>query len=308
MKRILCLCARKARAIIPALLLCLMPLAPCKAQAASPAPTVREIWKAGGTSIAIIQDAPGAMPLELFKGPASVEQKKPYFPEGKAEAGINVFVLRAGGTLALFDSGNGQRQGAPGRLLELLPALGASPEAVDLVLLTHMHTDHVGGLLKDGKRAFPKAKIMASKPELAYWLELAEKEPSNANAALVKTIVAAYGKDFLPPFAYGDSPLPGLSSLNAAGHTPGHSAFLLEAEGKSLLIGGDLVHAASLQFPLPDECAVYDMDMPAAIAARKRLLDMAAGKKLPVVGMHMPFPGIGTVHKAGQGYRLEKIQ
>ena len=160
-----------------------------------------------------------------------------------------------------------------------------------------------GGLVKDGKRAFPKAKIMVTKPELEFWLDRAEKDSSNANAALVKTIAGAYGGD-IQFFAYGDTVLPGVTALNAAGHTPGHTVFQLEADGKSLLLIGDLIHSAPLQFALPDECARFDMNVPLAVADRKRFLELAAGKNIPVAGVHLPFPGIGMVEKEGKGYRL----
>ena len=91
-------------------------------------------------------------------------------------------------------------------------------------------------------------------------------------------------------------------AIEATGHTPGHSVFLVESEGKSLLILGDLIHAAVLQFPLPDECASYDMDASAAVKTRKLILAMAAAKDIPVAGMHIPFPGMGRVKVEGKGF------
>ena len=282
----------------PILLLCLMLLFPVHALAAT-----QDIWQAGDMRVTIIQDLPGTMSIDLFSGPASAQEREKYFTDGKAEAGFNVFLLRAGGKNVLFDTGLGAMRDTPGKLWDGLAGLGIKPEAVDIVFLSHMHGDHIGGLIKDKKRAFPKATIMVTKPELDFWLGQAEKDAKNANAALVKTIATAYGKN-IRHFAYGDTVLPGVTALNAAGHTPGHTVFQLEADGKSLLIIGDLIHAAALQFALPDECARFDMNVPQAVADRKRFLELAAGKNIPVAGMHLPPPGIGMVEKEGKGYRL----
>ncbi|MCL1940126.1 MAG: MBL fold metallo-hydrolase [Desulfovibrionaceae bacterium] len=289
----------------PVLLLFLLLLFPGPALAATPEPPVRDIWKAGDTTVTIIQDLPGAMSVDLFSGPASEQERQKYFTDGKAEAGFNVFLLRAGGKNVLFDTGLGTMRETPGRLWGLLPGLGVELDAVDLVLLTHMHGDHIGGLMKGTERAFPKAKVMVAKPELDFWLGLAGKDPGNANAAMVKAISEAYGDD-IQLFVYGDTLLPGVTALNAEGHTPGHTVFQVDADGKTLLIIGDLVHSAPLQFALPDECAKFDMDVPKAIADRKRILELAAEKHWPVAGMHLPFPGFGTVVKEGKGYRWER--
>jgi len=281
-------------------------LLPASAGAAAADPPFQEIWKVGDITVTAIQDLPGAMGIDIFKGPASEAEKGKYFTDGKAEAGYNVFLMRAGGKNVLFDTGNGGIQKTPGRLIDILSSLGVAPEAVDLVLLTHLHMDHIGGLMKGTERAFPRAKIAIAKPEKDFWLQLAATDPSNANAALVKVMAAAYGDDVLPPFAFGDTVLPGVTALNAVGHTPGHTVFQVDAEGKSLLIVGDLIHGTPLQFALPDECAVYDMDMPTAVESRRRILTLAAEKNIPIAGMHLPFSGDGMVKKDGPGYSLER--
>jgi glyoxylase-like metal-dependent hydrolase (beta-lactamase superfamily II) len=262
-------------------------------------------------SITAIQDLPGEMEVSIFRGPASATTREKYFNKGKSEAGFNVFLLRQGGKITLFDTGNGTLRQSPGKLPEILAGLGVKPDDVDFVLLTHLHLDHIGGLLKGKNRAFPKAKLLMSKPEITYWSSLAEKEPANRNAAFVKAVVNAYGADVLPPFAFGDVPLPGVTALDASGHTPGHTAFQVETaasatgtERKSLLIVGDLIHGTPLQFALPDECAVYDVDPPKAVLARKRILNLAEQKGIPIAGMHLPFPGGGKVERDGAAWKF----
>jgi glyoxylase-like metal-dependent hydrolase (beta-lactamase superfamily II) len=170
--------------------------------------------------------------------------------------------------------------------------------------------DHIGGLLRDGKRVFPKAKVLVAKPEFDAWMALAEKTSGNeviaASAAMSKAVAAAYGAD-IQTFAFGDTPLPGVTALDAAGHTPGHTAFQLTAAGKNLIIVGDLVHAMPLQFALPDECASFDMDPAKAIQARNRIFALAAKHKMQIAGMHFPFVNVvGTVTKDGKGWKFKR--
>ena len=289
------------------LFFCLTAFYPGKARAAE-APAV--IWQAGPITIYAIQDRPGGMDVSLFSGPATPEERARYFEDGKADASISVFLIKAGGEskegpgvrYALVDAGMGDAAPGESNLIPALASLGIGPEAIETVLLTHMHIDHIGGLMHGGKRAFPNARIAVSRDELNYWLSV--RDPDNANARLVSAIMSAYGTSFTPPFSFSGKLSPELTAIDASGHTPGHTAFLFDVAGKKLLIFGDLVHAAALQFPLPDECASYDMDKDAAVAARKRILGKAADEKVEVAGMHTPFPGNGMVERDGEGFRL----
>jgi len=292
-----------SRSVIAFLACALIPSFVCAQEVLS-----REIWKVGNMAVTVIQDLPGEMSASIFSGPASEKEKSKYFTDGKAEAGINVFLLRAGDKIALFDSGMGSLSQSPGKLPEGLASLNVKPEDVDFVLLTHMHMDHIGGLLQGEKRAFPKAKVLVSKPELESWSALAEKDPSNVNATKVKAVMAAYGDD-LQPIAFGDTPLAGVTALDASGHTPGHTVYQLTAGGKSLFIVGDLIHSMPLQFALPDECASYDMNPSQAVSARKRVFGLAEKKATPITGVHFPFANaVGTVKKDGKGWKFKRME
>lgn len=292
---------------LPALLFlaaCLLAMPVAAARAADKTP----VWASGSIAVYAIQDRPGEMPISLFSGPASEEERQKYFTNGVAQGSINAFLVNIDGKNILVDTGYGTIAPGKSNLLPQLQEMGLSPDAIDMVLLTHMHMDHAGGLLSHKQRVFPKAKVVVSKPELDYWLDLARKDPGNANAALVKTVSEVYGEDIPAPFSFGDSILPGVTAVDAAGHTPGHTVFLFEADGKKLLIVGDLLHAAALQFPLPQECASYDINKDGAVKSRVKILEMAAKDSIPVIGMHIPFPGYGSVSKAEKGFQFTPIE
>lgn len=274
------------------------------AAAADGASTV--VWKTDAVSVTALLDRQGGMDIGLFSGPATPEERQKYFTDGKAPSSINVFLIRANGKHILVDTGFGDAVPGESGLVPRLAQMGLLPEHIDFILLTHMHMDHIGGLLQGGSRAFPKAKVMAAGQELDYWLNMAAERPDNANAVLAKAVAREYGTD-LAPFAEPGAILPGLTLVDAFGHTPGHTVFLLESGGKSLLILGDLLHAAALQFPLPDECPSYDIDPAKATEARRRIFDMAAEKNISVAGMHIPFPGTGSVTKEGKGYTFTPL-
>ncbi|MDR1964403.1 MAG: MBL fold metallo-hydrolase [Planctomycetaceae bacterium] len=225
--------------------------------------------------------------------PAAV---KKYMPEGTAPASMSSFVLFSGDDIVLIDTGLGGTNWVKG-----LADLGVKPEKIKIILLTHMHGDHIGGLLDGDTRRFPNAVVLSAKLEYDYWL------PQNAKAGTpqLEKIKSAYGNDFSKTFEFDEQVFANASikikALNAVGHTPGHTAFLIESSKSRLLIVGDLLHVAALQFPVPEACPRYDMDPKTATVTRKRLLDFAIQQGLPIGGMHLPAPNIGTVKSNGQG-------
>ncbi len=258
----------------------------------------------GSISVIAIEDRKNTMDISIFSGPATPAERSALVPSGKAPAGYNAFIVKSEGKTILIDAGLGTAAPGESLLLPRLGALGISPESVDTVLLTHMHRDHIGGLLKGNSPAFPNATILVAAPEAAYWLspeniKQAEAD-KNPTSLLAMSVSKAYGKAFT---TFTDSlNIPGIAPIPAYGHTPGHTAYLIESQGKRLYIIGDLIHAAALQFPKPEECAKFDMNPAEAVASRKALLTRAANEKAPIAGMHLPFPPAGTVITTPTGF------
>ncbi|MCL2183030.1 MAG: MBL fold metallo-hydrolase [Chitinispirillia bacterium] len=240
----------------------------------------------GGFEVTVFDEVPGReMGVELFDGPMTKEQRLAFMPGGKAPAAVNVFVVKAGGKTYLIDAGFGNA----------VKDKRVDPSKIDVVLITHAHGDHIGGLLKeDGAVNFAKPPVFISKPESAYWLD-----PKTQNSDLAKNVAKAYGERY-KKFAFGDTLAPGIVAVDAAGHTPGHTAFLIGTGKQKLLIAADFLHAAALQFPNPEESASFDVDKKKSAEARKKLMQMCVDNGWLIGGMHIP-GGVGTVKGNGKG-------
>lgn len=192
-------------------------------------------------------------------------------------ASISTFLVETNGIRILFDTGIG----APdSRLLIGLKSLGIEPADIKYLYLTHFHGDHIGGMMKGDSVVFPNAEIYASQTEYDAWLKM----PADRNAQVVKTMDAY--KSRLHLFEFGDT-LPGnIVTMNAVGHTPGHTVF----QAGKLLVIGDLIHGAAFQIEHPEICASFDMDKEAAVKSRKQYLQYAKDNRLTMAGMHLPAP------------------
>ncbi len=268
--------------------------------------------KVGKVEVIAFQDFPTGMDRSIFSGvaPATIDALWPKSKSGaleKAPASINVFMIKTPGQNILVDTGYGPSSDKHvGKLPELLKKANVAPESINAVLLTHMHGDHIGGLLdKDGKPAFPNATVYVSNPEKVFWSNdaamSAAPDRMKPNFELARKSLAAYG-DKVHVFEFGNEPVPGVTAFNAVGHTPGHTVFLLNSGEQKMLFWGDIVHAAAVQIPNPGICAAYDMDMPQAVKSRTAIMKQAAAERLIVAGAHLPFPATGRIEAAGNGF------
>jgi glyoxylase-like metal-dependent hydrolase (beta-lactamase superfamily II) len=221
-------------------------------------------------------------------------------------------VVNTGKELVLFDTGNGAlrreheqlRARLPdGHLVERLDQAGHKPEDIDVVVLTHGHPDHIGGLTEAGQVAFPKARYVFGAAEFDFWKRGENvREARKFNRELFVKICAplADRATFIKP---GDEVVPGIRAVDAAGHSPGLMAYQIESEGKQFLISADTFGHYVMSLQRPEWLLDVDDDKPKAVATRKRMLDMIATDKLFIAGFHMPFPGIGWIEKTQGGYR-----
>ncbi|GAA2073540.1 MBL fold metallo-hydrolase [Pseudolysinimonas kribbensis] len=222
---------------------------------------------------------------------------------------VNAFLLRTRDRIALIDTGSGAYFGsATGHVLENLRAAGVAPEEIDTVLLTHMHPDHSAGLtdVASGSAIYPNAELLVHENEPRHWFDDAQMARASD---LYKRIHFQYTREQVTPYLdgmrtfSGGEVLPGVTAVELAGHTPGHSGYLVESGGEGLLIWGDIIHIPEIQFARPEIVMVPDLDPGMAEASRRRILDLAEQERVLVTGAHLHYPGFGYVSRENGVYR-----
>ncbi len=269
-------------------------------------------FKLGGFEVTTLRDGirPGDGPHPTFganQDAATVHAllRENSLPETKFANGFTPTLVNTGNELVLFDTGlgAGAREGGLGRTAAALRSAGYQPDQVDVVVISHFHPDHFGGLLEDGKPAFANARYVMGETEFNFWT--APERMAGPTEKLAKTI-----ETVIKPLAEkatfikeGDTVVSGISGMAAAGHTPGHMIFNLESEGKRLILTADTANHFVVSLQRPDWEVAFDADKAGAAATRKKVFDMIATDKLPFIGYHMPWPSVGFVEKMGEGYR-----
>jgi glyoxylase-like metal-dependent hydrolase (beta-lactamase superfamily II) len=264
-------------------------------------------------------EPPWEPPLDSFFTPDSgvpgAELAAAVAAEGVARTtltcGYNCPLVETPDGLAVIDTGLGARfagygpviGGQVGRLGAGLTEAGLSGADLTAVVFTHLHQDHVRGATWPGELAFPAATGHAHAAEIAFWSAGAAEAAASVgeHVTSARETISLFGQR-LRPFEYGAGILPGVRTVESAGHTPGHSALLLESAGERLLCVGDSFYDR-LQLRHPGWCTPWDLDKHRATASRRSLLAWAADENIAVHAYHLPFPGLGTITRHGDGFQ-----
>lgn len=274
--------------------------------------------KVGDIEIAVLFD--GARRGKLTDSPtksASLEQFQDALaannlPRDEIASIFHPLALRTGGKLILIDTGNGPRslQAGTGQMLANFSAAGFDPKQVDMVIISHFHGDHIGGLVTlEGAPAFPNAEIKVPLEEWNYWLDDVNMNKAAEGSGLrnahnnVRRVFGAIPGKNLTKFEGGKEVAPGITSMATPGHTPGHTSFVVASGSDKLLVQADVTSGIALVFVRnPDWFGGGDMDGPTAVATRRKLYDMLAAEKMRMTGYHLPFPALGRIEKNAGGY------
>lgn len=232
-------------------------------------------------------------------------------PEAKFRPGFSPAVVNTGKEMILIDTGNGAGgfipRPAAGRLRESLAAASIKPEQIDIVAITHCHVDHIGGVSEAGVPVFPNARYAVGQDEYDFWSKderLAGPPDQNEYKS------GKMFRDVMLPLVErafflksGQDVASGITAFAAPGHTPGHLGFHIESNGKRLLAWGDCAHHEVASLAHPEWSALFDMDKAQGVATRRKVYEMAATERLPILGYHTSFPSLGMVERSGTAYR-----
>jgi glyoxylase-like metal-dependent hydrolase (beta-lactamase superfamily II) len=280
-------------------------------------------YKVGDIEVTVLSDGFRMVPVDgnylsnataddLQKALASAGE-----PIDKMKNTYSPIVLSTSGKRVLFDTGNGsaaaaQSKNERGTLNANLAAAGIDRSAINVVVISHFHADHVNGLLMpDGSKAFPNAEIMVPENEWRFWMD--DSEMSRASKGRMTELFANNRRVFdtlkrqVTPYAWDKEIVPGVTAKGTPGHSIGHTSFVVSSGGKSVFVQSDVCNNVSVFAPHPDWHGFFDQDGAQAAATRRKVYDMLAAERLPVQGYHFPFPALGRIEKAGNGYRVVPI-
>ncbi|WP_236635871.1 MBL fold metallo-hydrolase [Paracoccus aminophilus] len=266
------------------------------ARPATPGPAVTESLALGDFAVTpllagkVISDNPIAT-YALNVDPAEFARvcTDNFLPSAKSGNSFTPSLVKAGDALVLFDTGLN-----PEGILAALAQAGVAPEAITHVVLTHMHGDHIGGLMGEGP-TFPNAELIVPRAENDYWA-------AQDNDAYKAKVLPLIGK--ARQIGDSDEILPGIRAEAAHGHTPGHTTYLLTSGEKQLLLSGDSFNHYVFSVAHPEWQVRFDADKEAAIQTRKKVLERLAVDRIPFIGYHMPYPAVGFISRRGEGYRF----
>jgi glyoxylase-like metal-dependent hydrolase (beta-lactamase superfamily II) len=277
-------------------------------------------YKVGDYELTQIADGARSFPIpDTFVRNAPKEQalgaaETAYMPKGMVTVPFNPVVINTGSKLVLIDTGFPPGT-APtiGLLQSNMAAAGIDPKAIDIVVLSHLHPDHINGIKTPaGALAFPNAEIKAPAVEWAFWMSDENRAKFQGNQMMKdyfdnarKVVSDIAGK--VTRYEWGKEVAPGITSIETPGHTPGHTSFMIASGSGRLLVQSDVTNIPELFLRNPDWHVMYDFDGDQAAATRHRFYDMAAVEKSLIAGFHFSFPSLGHVEKDGPRYRLVPV-
>ena len=266
----------------------------------------------GDFEVSALSDGTVDLPVDklLNEAPAKTQQAlAASYLSVPLETSVNAYLINTGSKLVLIDTGAAGLFGPTlGKLLVNLKAAGYDAGQIDEVYITHLHPDHVGGLLADGKAAFPNATVRADKHDVDFWLSEANKAKApDANKGFFDGAINStrpyVTAQKISPFTGDTELVPGVRAVSSYGHTPGHTNYLVESKGKKLLLVGDLIHVGAVQFAKPSVTIAFDSDAKAASQARAKAFNQAAKEGMMVGASHIQFPGLGHLRSEGKQYQ-----
>ena len=266
--------------------------------------------KLGNFEVTTILDGYIELDPRLLNAPPEMVQslmEAANLPYGPIRTPVNTFLVNTGDKLVLLDTGGAKFLGpTAGRLVQGLAAAGVEPAQIDEIYITHMHGDHLhGAVTPEGAALFPNAVLRIAQQDVDYWLnpdiEAAAPAAQKGRFIPAKRAKAAYG-DRLKPFKPGDELTTGIASVSAAGHTPGHTCFMVTSGSAKMMAIGDLIHIAPVQFAHPEVAIAFDWEQAKASSSRTNLFELAAKENILIAAVHLPFPGLGTLRKEGKSY------
>ena len=277
-------------------------------------------YKVGDYEIVQLRDGARTFPMpdtfvvNLSKDKAIEAAAAAYIPDGQVTIPFNPMIVNTGSKLIAIDTGNGlgafaSSKGAVGQARGNMEAAGIDPKQIDIVLISHFHGDHIGGLKNaDGSPAFPNAEVKVPAVEAAFWADDGNQSKANGfNKAQFPNVKKMMEGLKVTPYEADKEVAPGITSTFTPGHTPGHMSFVIASGPSRILVQSDVTNIPSFFLRNPDWHVMFDNDPTTAAATRHRVYDMAATEKMLVTGYHFPFPCVGHVEKDGSGYRLVPV-
>jgi glyoxylase-like metal-dependent hydrolase (beta-lactamase superfamily II) len=276
-------------------------------------------FKLGGYEVTILHDGARSFPMpdkfvtNVSKDRALAEAAGSFMPAGKVTVPFNPTLINTGSKLVLLDAGNGPSpDGLVGQLFPNLAAAGVKPEDIDIVVISHLHPDHINGLrTQAGDIAFPNATIIAPELDWAFWMN--DDNMAKATTPIDKNYFANTRKilggldERIGHYSWGKEVAPGITAIATPGHTPGHTSFAIASGNSRMMVQSDVTNIPEFFLRNPDWHVAYDHDPELAQKTRHKFYDMAATEKMLVAGYHFAFPSAGYVEKAGAGYRLVPV-